>query len=219
MQAHEREGWLSVLGWQSALVAVAYAAAQQFQALVALSDLSYEIIGWHAALLTVAIALLAISVNTFLMRKLPLMEVVFMVLHVVGFLAILVALWAAGPRGEAKQVLTGFQDNAGWGNVGLACLIGILGPVLTLIGADSACRLSEELKDAAWILPRVMFATAIFNYIMGFVMTVTLNFTLGNLDEVPRVADWSAICCGSVQGDRIQRGNHYPGGRRCSHNS
>lgn len=173
-----------MLGWQSALVAVAYAAAQQFQALIALSDLSYEITGWHAALLTIAITLFAISINAFLMRKLPLMEVIAMVLHVVGFFAILIVLWVMGPRGEAKQVLTEFQDNAGWGNVGLACLIGILGPVLTLIGADSACHLSEELKNAAWILPRAMFVTAIINYIMGFVITVTLNFTLGNLDEV-----------------------------------
>jgi choline transport protein len=37
------------------------------------------------------------------------------------------------------------------GNVGLSCLVGLLGLVVTLIGSDSACHLSEELKDTAWV--------------------------------------------------------------------
>lgn len=37
------------------------------------------------------------------------------------------------------------------------------------IGADSQCHLSEELKNAAWVLPRATVATATANYVMGFV--------------------------------------------------
>jgi amino acid transporter len=57
--------------------------------------------------------------------------------------------------------------------------------MVTLIGSDSSCHLSEELKDAAYILPRAMVATAIVNYSMGFIMTVTILSTLGpDLDSV-----------------------------------
>ena len=54
----------------------------------------------------------------------PLMEGVFVAFHVCGFLAIAVALWVMGPRGDSSVVTT-FSDN-GWGSVGLSCLVGIL---------------------------------------------------------------------------------------------
>jgi choline transport protein len=165
------------------MVLVAYAAAQQFEALIVLANPSFVIKGWHGALLTIAVSLFAILFNTLLVRKLPLMEGIVIILHVFGFFAVTIVLWVLAPRSNAKVVLTHFEDNAGWGNVGLACLIGILGPVITLIGSDSSCHLSEELKDAAWILPRAMVATAVCNYILGFVMTVTFMFTIGNVDE------------------------------------
>jgi len=107
-----------------------------------------------------------------------------MVLHVFGFFAVLVVLWVLAPRAPAKEVLTTFSDSNGWGSKGLATLVGILGPVVTLIGSDSACHLSEELRNAAWILPRSMVATAVCNYVLGFIMTVTLVFTIGDLETV-----------------------------------
>jgi len=107
-----------------------------------------------------------------------------MVLHVFGFFAFLIVLWVLAPRAPAHEVLTTFEDKNGWGNKGLATLVGILGPVVTLIGSDSACHLSEELRNASWILPRSMVATAVCNYVLGFIMTVTLVFTVGDLDIV-----------------------------------
>lgn len=72
------------------------------------------------------------------------------------------------PRSDSSTVTT-FNDN-GWSSAGLACLVGISAPVVTTIGADSSCHLSEELKNASWILPRSMLATALTNYILGFIM-------------------------------------------------
>ena len=83
-----------------------------------------------------------------------------MVLHIFGLFAFPVVLWVMAPRPDPKAVFTEFQDNVGWGNVGLSCLVGLLGPVVTLISSDSTCHLSKELKDAAWVLPRSIVATA-----------------------------------------------------------
>lgn len=163
------------------MVVVAYAAAQQFEALIVLANPDFVIKGWHGALLTIAVACFAIFFNTVLVRKLPLIEGIIIVLHIFGFFTVIIVLWVLGPRSDPTSVLTQFEDNAGWGNLGLACLVGILGPIVTLIGSDSSCHLSEELKDAAWILPRAMVATAVCNYIMGFVMTITLMFTIGDV--------------------------------------
>ncbi|KAK8094228.1 amino acid transporter [Apiospora hydei] len=187
-------GWFSALGWQTALVVTSYTAAQQFEALIALNVPSYQIEGWHGTLLSIAITVLAIVFNTVLARQLPLFEVLVGALNVLGFVAFLAVLWrmAAGALEEEgeeegrygddrrKKAWTEFQDNAGWGSVGLATLVGILGPSVTLIGADSACHLSEEVRDASWVLPRSMVVTAAINYTVGFVMIVTIMMTVGD---------------------------------------
>ncbi|KAK8086710.1 amino acid transporter [Apiospora phragmitis] len=182
-------GWLSALGWQAGLVVTSYTAAQQFGALIALNVPSYRIQGWHGTLLSIAITAFAIVFNTALARKLPLFEMLVGVLNVLGFVAFLAVLWSMAPGAvkeesgkddRKKKAWTEFQDNAGWGDVGLATLVGILGPSVTLIGADSACHLSEEVRDASWVLPRSMVVTAAINYTVGFVMTVTVMMTVGD---------------------------------------
>ena len=72
-----------------------------------------------------------------------------------------------GPRSDSA-VLTTFSSN-GWSSAGVASLVGISAAIGDVIGADSSVHLAEELKDAAWILPRSMMATALMNYILGFI--------------------------------------------------
>jgi amino acid transporter len=93
-----------------------------------------------------------------------------------------------GPRGSAKQVFTDFEDNNGWGSVGLATLVGLLSPITTLIGADSVCHLSEELRDASYTLPWCMITTASINYVLGFIMTITFMFTVGDVESALKTA-------------------------------
>jgi choline transport protein len=162
------------------MATTAFATTQQLQGLIALNVPSYTIQGWHGTLFSIAITIFAIIWNTVLVRKLPLIEGIGLTLHVFGFFAFVVVLWVMAPRTPSKVVWTTFQDNSGWGSVGLSTLVGILGPIVTLIGSDSSCHLSEELRDAAWVLPRAMVATALTNYALGFVMTVTIMSTLGS---------------------------------------
>jgi choline transport protein len=119
-----------------------------------------------------------------LARKLPLLEGVVLVLHIFGFFAIFITMWVLGPRSKASDVFGSFQDNAGWGNVGLACLVGQLAPIFSLLGADAAALLSEELRDASKVLPRAMIANAIVNGSLGLVMLVTFCFCLGDVESV-----------------------------------
>ncbi|KAF2768363.1 amino acid transporter [Teratosphaeria nubilosa] len=174
-------GFLCVLGWQTSLVAASYAAAQQLQAIIVISDETYVSHTWHTALLTWGVLFVAIFANTIAFRKLPLIEGIIMFLHIFGFFAFVVVLWVMAPRSDTS-VLATFEDN-GWGSTGLACLVGINAAVGDIIGADSSVHLSEELREASWVLPRSMIATAGMNYALGFVMIVTLVFCLGDYDD------------------------------------
>ena len=178
-------GWLCALGWQCAMPTVAFIGAQQVLALIVIcTDGSYVIQGWHTSLMTMAFVLSAISFNTFAIGKLPVLEGLAVVLHIFGFFAFIVIMWTMGPRADAKMTFTNFTDANGWGSVGLATMIGMVGPTTTYLGADSAVHLAEELKDASYVLPRAMFSAAIINYILGFVTTVTFMFNLGDLDAI-----------------------------------
>ncbi|CAK3885212.1 amino-acid permease [Lecanosticta acicola] len=177
-------GWLCALGWQAAMPTVAYIGAQQVLALIAICDTSYVIQGWHGALMTMAFVLAAISFNTFAIGQLPILEGLAVLLHIFGFLAFIVIMWVMGPRADARLTFTQFQDANGWGSLGLATLIGMVGPTTTYLGADSAVHLAEELEDAGYILPRAMFSAALINYTLGFVTTVTFFFNVGNVEEI-----------------------------------
>lgn len=140
-------GWLCVLGWQTGIASIAFLAGGQIQGLVILNNGSYVPERWHGTLLVIAVATFAILFNTLLARKLPLIEGIVLVLHIFGFFAVFITMWVLGPRTPAKEVFSGFQDNAGWGSVGLSVLVGQLSPIFALLGADAVSRLDPSKHD------------------------------------------------------------------------
>ncbi|KAF3037433.1 hypothetical protein E8E11_003723 [Didymella keratinophila] len=144
-------GWLCVIAWQTGMAGTAFAVANQLTALIALNKPNYVIQGWHSTLLAIGVTTVAILCNTVLVRKLPLLEGFGLVLHVFGFFAFVVILWVMGPRADTVTTWTKFEDPSGWGNTGLATLVGLLGPKLTLGDPDLAIHFAEEVKDAAWV--------------------------------------------------------------------
>jgi len=87
------------------------------------------------------------------------------------------------PKGDSS-VLTTFSSN-GWSSPGVASLVGISAAIGDVIGADSSVHLAEELKNASWILPRSMIATAMMNYVLGFItisMAVQFHFRNPKVD-------------------------------------
>ena len=177
-------GWLCVLGWQTGNASVSFLAGGQIQGLAILNNMSFIPERWQGTLLILAVCSFAIVFNTLLARKLPLVEDAALVLHVFGFLAVFITMWVTGPRSRAQDVFGTFQDNAGWGNTGLSVLVGHLAPIFSLIGADAATHMSEELLDASYILPRAMMWTGFTNSTLGFLMLVTFCFHIGDVESV-----------------------------------
>lgn len=109
-----------------------------------LNDFSYGFQRWHGTLLIIAVASVAIFFNIFLAKQLPRIEILMLVLHTLGFFAIIVPLWVLGPRTPARAVFMEFQNNGGWPNQGLSALIGLTGPVFSLIASDCAVHMGES---------------------------------------------------------------------------
>lgn len=195
-------GWMCALAWQSYVPGAANICASALQALAVVATGTYVPEAWHLVLMTILICSFAILFNIFLARKLPGIEAAVFTLYILGFIAFFIVLLAMGSRSSAEEIFTNFQDNAGWGSIGTACFVGVSGPVITLIGADSAVHLAEELKDASRSLPKAMIATALIGYFLGFTMLVAFMSVVGDIGEVldsPTGQAWVQVIWNATQ--------------------
>ena len=174
---------MALLGWQVAVPGNAYIFAQQIMALISICDPSYTIQDWQAALLTIASAVSAITLSVFVMQRLTIAEGLAVVVHCFGFVIFLAILWVMGPKADAHTTFLQFRDDSGWGSNGLATLVGIIGPVASFIGGDSAVHLAEELQDASYVLPRAMVTGCAINYALGLIGLISFLFNVGPLDD------------------------------------
>jgi choline transport protein len=177
-------GWLCVLGWQTGAANTSFLAGTQIQGLIVLNYPNYVFQRWHGTLLTCAVASFSVFFNTFLAKKLPLVEGIVLIIHVFGFFAVIVTLWVLGPRGDAAEVFTTFNNFGNWNSNATSALVGILAVMIPLLGADAAVHMSEELKDASKQVPRTMIWTTFINGALGLVLIITFCMTLGDLNSV-----------------------------------
>ncbi|KAF7915329.1 uncharacterized protein EAE98_011195 [Botrytis deweyae] len=177
-------GWLSAIGWQVYLAGVCFMIGGILQGLIALNKADYVYEPFHATLLAIGVVTFSVVFNTSLAERLPLIEGIVLILHLIGFFVIIIPLWVMGPRGDPNTVLLNFTNDGGWSSKGLAAMIGLVSPMSVLIGYDCSVHLSEEIQDASWVVPRAIMWSVGPNATMGFLMAVTLIFTLGDLDAV-----------------------------------
>lgn len=129
-------GWMSFTGWQGAIVAIALWCGTIVQGLLVLNYPAYTFELWHGTLLTIAFAIFSILFNTFFASKLPLVEVVILVIHILGLFAIITPLLVLAPKSGAKAVFTEFTIGEGWTSTGTAFMIGLLTPMISMLGFD-----------------------------------------------------------------------------------
>ncbi|KAK5124293.1 hypothetical protein LTR85_001996 [Meristemomyces frigidus] len=174
-------GWVSVLGWQTGYASLAFIAGTLMQGLISFNNPHYNYQRWHGTLLVIAITAFCILFNTFLAKRLPMVEAVVLVVHTLGFFGVLIALWACAPsRNTNEVVFTEFTNFGGWSSTGLSVMVGLLSTVYGLLGADSAVHMAEEIRDSSIVLPRATMWAFTINGGFGFIMIITYCFTLGD---------------------------------------
>ena len=98
---------------------------------------------WQAVLLFYATLFFGVFINTVVSRALPKIEGIILIFHVLGFFAILIPLVYMAPHGSAKDVFTVFMNGGGFETQGLSFMVGLVGPIFCLLGADSAVHVRE----------------------------------------------------------------------------
>lgn len=94
----------------------------------------YNFQRWHGTLLFWAVIFIAVLVNTVIINALPKIEGFILVIHILGFFALLTPLVYLGPHGTAADVFTVFLNEGGWPTQGLSLCVGIIGNVFAFLG-------------------------------------------------------------------------------------
>ncbi|KAI9793073.1 MAG: hypothetical protein M1816_000971 [Peltula sp. TS41687] len=177
-------GWVSIIGWQAATALGTYLGGTIIQALLVLNHPEYKAKRWHGTLLLYAVLSLTLLVNTVLSRVLPALEGLILILHFVGFFAILIPLVHLAPTSPASYVFGNFTNLSGYGSDGLSWFIGLVPSATLFIGYDGAWHMAEECHHAAVNVPRSMIFTMFLNGAAGFAMYIVILFSIGNAEEV-----------------------------------
>lgn len=171
-------GWLTVWGWQATLASVYYLAGAQIQGLITLTTPAYNPQPWHTVLLFWASMVFTIFMNTIVGRFLPKFEASILIIHILGFFAILLPLVVLGSHQDASEVFNTFLNTGDWPTQGLSFMIGLIGSVYTFTGADGAIHMSEEIQDASVVVPRSIMFTIFINGTLAFGMLIATLFSL-----------------------------------------
>ena len=99
-------GWLTCAGWQAEITTAAFFTGTLIQGMLVENHAGYGFQRWHGTLLTWAAILLAVAFNTILSPALPKVEGMVLVLHILGFVAILVPLVYLAPHSTPSEVFT-----------------------------------------------------------------------------------------------------------------
>lgn len=92
--------------------------------------------------MVVAVTIVVWYLNIWGSRAMPLMQNLMLVVHVLGFLAIIIVFWVLAPRNTAKVTFTQFTNDGGWDSMGLSLMIG-------QISAIYGCICMSQLRIAA----------------------------------------------------------------------
>ena len=152
------------------------------QGLIILTDPTYEPHPWQSVMLFWGVILFGVSVNTVVSSWLPKFEALILILHVLGFFAILFPLVILGPHARPSQVFQTFINSGDWPTDGLSFFVGLLGNVFAFFGADGAIHMSEEIQNAAVVVPKAIVFSIVLNGFLGFGMALALLFCIGDID-------------------------------------
>lgn len=127
-------GWLTTLAWVATVATETLFAGTIIQGILILNYPSYDPQMWQGTLLTWAVILVNIFINVVVPAALPKLEILVMVLHICGFIAIIATLLATSEIGSTESVWLTSLNEGGWPTQGLSYCVGFLGNVATFVG-------------------------------------------------------------------------------------
>lgn len=178
-------GWLTITGWQATVASAAYLTGTMIQGLILLTHPDYEqpAQNWHGTLLLWGVILLSYTINTAIGMLLATFEGLVFFLHILGFFGVLLSMvLLKSEHASSEDVFNTFFNSGDWQTQGLSFCIGILGIVYAFVGGGSAIHMSEEIHNAATVVPWSILTGLLLNGTLGFAMMIATLYCMGDVE-------------------------------------
>jgi choline transport protein len=106
-------GWVTLIGWQATTASSAYLAGTILQSTILMLDTKYVPKPYQAMLLGWAVLAFPVTINTVGSKTLAHFEGLILILHVLGFFAIMTPLVYLSDHNN-PSIFTTFVDSGGW---------------------------------------------------------------------------------------------------------
>lgn len=136
--ASNRLGWLTVIGWQATFATACYLTGTMIQGVAVLTHPDYVPASWHPTMYYWAVVAFAVGINIVGRSVLPRLEGLILVVHILGFFAVMIPLVSLAEIGSARDVFTQFNNQGNWSSDGLSFFVGLIGCVFAFAGGDAA---------------------------------------------------------------------------------
>ncbi|KAK2591189.1 hypothetical protein QQS21_011123 [Conoideocrella luteorostrata] len=175
-------GWLTVAGWQGSVASSGFLTGNMIKGMITMTATyyNYDPQPWHGTLLFWAVIFFAVFINAVVSSTLPKFEGLILILHILGFFAILIPLVILSPHGAASDIFTNFQNGGNFPTQGLSFMVGMMGNVFAFVGTDAAFHMAEETQNPSVVVPRSILISMLINGVTGFAMTLAVLFCLGD---------------------------------------
>ncbi|KAJ5717437.1 hypothetical protein N7488_003083 [Penicillium malachiteum] len=177
-------GWLTCLAWIATIATETIFLGTMIEGLITLNNPEFAQKRWQNTLLAWASVAGTFFMNVVVPNALPRFEIVILVLHLAGFIAITATLLAMSPKRSARFVFQTSLNEGGWPTQGLSYCVGFIGNIATFVGADASVHMAEEVANAAVVIPQAIITAMGLNSLLGFSMMLTILFCMGNVDSV-----------------------------------
>jgi choline transport protein len=130
-------GWLSVIAWCLTAASAAIFCAQIIANLSSFLHPDYMWTQWQVYLIYVLLCTIAVAIVISLPKQLPVLEMVFFLASISGFVVFWVTILASSKKKEsASTVFVDWNNQTGWGD-GTAFLLGVGTCMYTYLAIDS----------------------------------------------------------------------------------
>ncbi|EEP80779.1 conserved hypothetical protein [Uncinocarpus reesii 1704] len=174
-------GWVTVLGWLASIASTCSLTSGLLQGLIALTQPNYAPANWHGTLLFWAVLVFIVFINTVVSKLLPKIEGFILILHILGYFAVLIPLVKLSSKVDPELVFKTFNNEGNWSSQGLSFLVGLTGNAFAFLGLDGAYHMSEEIQRPSVIVPRSIMLTLVINGCLGFSMIIAVLFCTSDL--------------------------------------
>ena len=147
---------------------------------------NYQIEHWHQFLVYVALTWLAVAINVFLSRWIPLFNKLVFVLAVLTLSATMFTLFVVsrGHHASAEWIFTDTTNRTGWSSDGWAYMLAVGNAVYSFLESDCGAHLCEEIANPSKNVPRVILYPLLVGMLTALPFAASLLYSITNLEAV-----------------------------------